>query len=100
ARALQRGVCARKRRPMMLNLSVTDSSSNEHMTDYPQPPALHWGLVLLFHMITFGVFGVIWVFRQAIWVRHMDPTSNAVLKSSVAFALGLFAFVLSLSAML
>jgi hypothetical protein len=85
---------------MILNLSTTDSPSNEHATDYLQPPALHWGLVLLFYMITCGAFGFIWMFRQALWVGHIDPRSNAVLKLTIAFGLWLFALVLALSAML
>jgi hypothetical protein len=85
---------------MILNLSATDSSSNEYLTDYPQPPALHWGLVLLFHTITFGVFGFVWMFRQAAWIGHIDPRSNALFKLSIAFALWLLALALSLSAML
>ena len=40
-------------------------------------------------MLTFGIFGVVWMFRQAVWVRQIDPMSNAVLKMSVAWILPL-----------
>ena len=72
---------------MNLNLSATDSETRELVTDYPRPPALHWGYVLLFHMLTFGIFGSVWMFRQAMWVRQIDPMSNAVFKMSVAWIL-------------
>ncbi len=72
---------------MNLNLSATDSETREPVTDYPRPPAMHWGYVLLFHMLTFGIFGSVWMFRQAMWVRQIDPMSNAVFKMSVAWIL-------------
>jgi hypothetical protein len=44
----------------------------------PPPPRLHWALVLLFTLLTFGIFYVVWMFVQAAWVRRIDPASNAV----------------------
>ena len=44
----------------------------------PMPPDLHWALVMLLSVITFGLFGLIWAFRQAAFVKKIDPTSNAV----------------------
>ena len=44
----------------------------------PPPPRLHWALVLLFTLLTFGIFYVVWMFVQAAWVRRLDPASNAV----------------------
>lgn len=70
-------------------LSAVGSHTSEHVRDYPRPPALHWAFVLLFHMLTYGIFGAVWMFRQAAWVRHIDPMSNAVLKMSAAFVLPL-----------
>ena len=72
---------------MNLNLSAPDSETREPVADYPRPPALHWALVLLLHMLTFGIFGSVWMFRQAMWVRQIDPMSNAVFKMSVAWIL-------------
>jgi hypothetical protein len=44
----------------------------------PLPPRMHWGLVLLLTVVTFGIFYVVWMFVQATWVRRIDPRSNAI----------------------
>lgn len=45
----------------------------------PPPPSLHWGLVVLFTILTLGIFGIVWPFIQANWVRKIDRHSNATL---------------------
>ena len=40
------------------------------------PPDLHWALVLVIAMVT-GIFGWIWMFIQAGYVKKIDPTSRA-----------------------
>lgn len=45
----------------------------------PPPPSMHWGLVLLFSLLTLGIFAIVWPFKQANWVRSIDPRSNASL---------------------
>jgi Tfp pilus assembly protein PilE len=52
----------------------------------PAPPSLHWGLVMLFTMLTFGIFGIIWPFIQARWVRKIDSESRAPLLIAIAVA--------------
>ncbi len=44
---------------------------------FPTPPKLHWALVLLFTVLTFGIFMVVWMFIQSSWIKKIDPTSNA-----------------------
>ena len=44
----------------------------------PIPPGMHWFLVIVLSAITFGLFGLIWAFRQAAFVRKIDPSSKAV----------------------
>ncbi len=41
------------------------------------PPNLHWGLVLLFGILTCGIFFIIWIFIQAAFVKKIDPKSKA-----------------------
>ena len=41
------------------------------------PPKLHWGLVLLFSVLTLGIFLIVWLFIQSSWIRKIDSTSNA-----------------------
>jgi hypothetical protein len=45
---------------------------------YPDPPNLHWGLVLLFSILTCGFFVVAWDLVQAAWMKRVDPTSKAI----------------------
>ena len=46
--------------------------------EYPRPPSLHWALVLLFTVLTFGIFAIVWMFVHAMWVRRIEPTTNAL----------------------
>ena len=46
----------------------------------PPPPKLHWGLVLLFSVLTVGLFFIVWMFIQSSWVRKIDPSSNATIQ--------------------
>ncbi|MEO9216451.1 MAG: pilin [Rhodanobacter sp.] len=39
---------------------------------------LHWALVLLLSIASLGVFGLVWSFVQARWVRRIDPDSHAL----------------------
>lgn len=43
----------------------------------PYPPDLHWLLVLLLTYITCGIFGYVWLFIQANFVKKIDPASPA-----------------------
>jgi MFS family permease len=45
---------------------------------YPDPPNLHWALVLLIGFFTSGLFMLIWMFVQAAWMRKVDPRSKAL----------------------
>jgi Tfp pilus assembly protein PilE len=50
----------------------------------PTPPSLHWGLVWLFTALTLGIFGLVWPFIQANWVRKIDRQSHATLLLGLA----------------
>jgi hypothetical protein len=45
---------------------------------YPDPPNLHWALVLLIGFFTCGLFWIVWLFVQAAWMRKVNPKSNAI----------------------
>lgn len=45
---------------------------------YPDPPNLHWALVLVIGMFTCGLFTIVWQFVQATWMRRVNPRSNAL----------------------
>lgn len=41
------------------------------------PPGMHWALVLVLGWITFGIFYIIWMFKQANFVQRIDPSNPA-----------------------
>ena len=45
----------------------------------PMPPDMHWAVVLILSWITCGLGGLIWTFRQASFVKKINPASKAVL---------------------
>jgi Pilin (bacterial filament)/GYF domain 2 len=70
-----------------------DQQQTPDRNSLPPPPSLHWGLVLLFTILTFGIFGIVWPFIQANWVRRVDGESNAKLMlglSITCYFLGYF----------
>lgn len=57
----------------------------QRRSDLPSPPSLHWGVVLLLTIVTFGIFGIVWPFIQSSWVRKIDGRSRATLLLGLAF---------------
>jgi hypothetical protein len=53
------------------------------------PPGLHWAIVLLLTVVTFGVFAWVWMFVEASYVKKIRPQSKALLCYAIALA-GLF----------
>lgn len=45
---------------------------------FPDPPNLHWALVLLIGFFTCGVFFAVWDIVQAVWMRKVVPQSKAL----------------------
>jgi hypothetical protein len=45
---------------------------------YPDPPNLHWGLVLLFSILSCGLFSAVWNLVQAAWMKKVAPQSTAL----------------------
>jgi len=45
------------------------------LSNFSAPPALHWGFVLLFGVLTLSLFYVVWCCVQARWVRQIDRRS-------------------------
>ena len=44
----------------------------------PMPPQMHWAVVLILSFFTGGLAGLIWAFRQAAFVKKIDPASKAM----------------------
>ena len=66
-------------------------------SQYPPPPNLHWGLCLLLTIITCGIFGWVWTFIQAVWVRKVQPNSKAVVLFGCALGLNILVIIFSYS---
>lgn len=45
---------------------------------YPDAPNLHWGLVLLFAILTCGLFMFIWNLISSAWLRRVQPNANSL----------------------
>ena len=48
------------------------------VSPYPDPPNLHWGLLLVIGIFTCGLFLLVWDIVQAVWMRRVNPRSNAL----------------------
>jgi hypothetical protein len=54
---------------------------------YPSPPDLHWGIVLALWLVTCGLFGTVWLFVQAVWLRKVQPGAQALTYLIIGFGL-------------
>lgn len=77
-----------------------DSQQQGHAdrSSLPTPPSMHWGLVLLFTILTLGIFGIVWPFIQASWVRKIDRQSNATLLLGLALGCYVVGYALVIGA--
>jgi len=65
----------------------------------PIPPALHWGLVLILGMVTFGLFQIVWVFVQTGFIKKIDPKNNSRMLFVLTVILEFVSVGLSMSVM-
>ena len=45
---------------------------------YPDAPNLHWGLVLLFDILTCSLFMVVWNLIVAAWLKRVQPNATSL----------------------
>ena len=62
------------------------------VSQYPPPPSLHWGILILLGVLTCGIFGWVWAFIQAAWVKKVQPESKALLYYGIAVGLFVLMF--------
>ena len=62
------------------------------VSQYPPPPSLHWGILVLLGVLTCGLFGWVWAFVQAAWVKKVDPESKALLYYGISVGLLVLTF--------
>ena len=54
------------------------------------PPGLHWALVLLLSVVTCGVFGWVWMFVQAAYMRKQRPGNTILILYAIGLAVVMF----------
>jgi hypothetical protein len=47
-------------------------------SQFPDPPDLNWGLVLLLNFLTCGLFTIAWNLVQAFWTKKVQPETKAL----------------------
>jgi len=57
---------------------ATPAAYTAPATPYPDPPNLNWGLVLLFGILTCGIFNIVYDFIQVLWLKKVEPASVAI----------------------
>jgi hypothetical protein len=62
-----------------------------------KPPRMPWLLLLILHICTYGVFGLIWFVRQAVWAWKAQPGNKAVIWLSAGFAVLLIGGMVSVT---
>ena len=50
------------------------------------PPSMEWGIVLLLSLFTCSIFGIVWLFIQANFVKKIDPESKAQMLLAIYIA--------------
>jgi hypothetical protein len=66
-------------------------------SQYPPPPNLHWALVLLFTFLTCGVFSMIWLIVETVWLKKVKPDSKGVRYLTITVALWILMIVLAVA---
>ncbi len=67
---------------------------------YPDAPNLHWGLVLLFAVLTCSLFMWIWNLVIAAWLKRVQPNATSLFYYLGALVLSLVQFSVSIPASL
>jgi zinc-ribbon domain len=52
----------------------------------PMPPQMHWLVVLILSGVTFGLGALVWTFKEARFVKKIDPASKAIRMLVVSLA--------------
>jgi hypothetical protein len=62
---------------------------------YPDAPNLHWGLYLLFAIITCTIFSKVFTVLQAAWLKKVQPNSNGLIFYAGLYVLWVISFFIS-----
>ena len=62
------------------------SQGSVSASQYQDAPNLHWGLVLLFNVLTCGIFMMVWNLIIAAWLKRVQPNATALYWYIAAYA--------------
>ena len=65
------------------------------VSQYPPPPSLHWGLVILLTIVTCGLFSFIWLIVEGLWIKKVKPDSKSF--TYLMITMGVLALVIVLA---
>ncbi|WP_284691337.1 pilin [Pinirhizobacter soli] len=65
----------------------------------PSPPSMHWFALVLLCIVTLNIFGLVWRFIQANWVKKIDGSSNGVAYLIVSLVLIVVGYFMSVGGM-
>jgi hypothetical protein len=65
--------------PVEPRYGAPDAAYPVPVSAYPDPPNLHWGLVLLIDVLTGGIFQIAWNFVMAAWLKRVQWNNQAIL---------------------
>ena len=82
-------------RPAVAPAPVAGMSAGRPATNLIPPPDLHWALLLLLCFVTCWIFGIVWMFIQANWVKKIDPRNQGQLLYGLYLGVYVFAMVVA-----
>jgi uncharacterized membrane protein len=71
---------------------------NSGANQYPDAPDLHWGLVLLFTVISCGLFAYVWILIQNAWLKRVQPNSKSLMFFIFYMVANVFSIILTVAA--
>jgi hypothetical protein len=63
----------------------------------PMPPSMHWALVLVISIFC-GIFGLVWLFVQASFVKKLDPNNKSIMMFIISFVVGIGGMIVMMAA--
>jgi hypothetical protein len=64
---------------------------------YPPPPNFHWALVLLVAFLTCGIFPLIWLNVEGVWIKKVKPDAKSVTYLTITVAVLILIIVLAIA---
>lgn len=70
-----------------------------YTAQFPDPPDMNWGIVLLLDVVTCGIFNIAWNLVQAFWIKKVQPETKALTYYFVILGLTVVSICISVARM-